>query len=150
EVAKARLAVGSVVPHCLVEAEQAFLDQIIGLPPEQEVGRSLEAHEAAVAAHDRVVGVGSTFLGESDQVVIIKLSLRVSVTLGTASAAGRESHFLRRGRKSHRSFSLREGSWRRLPPLRRPYGLGLPQTQAEVHPCWRGSFTVRQSSVNPK
>ena len=37
EVAEARLAVGAVVADRLVEAEQALLDQVVGLAPEQEV-----------------------------------------------------------------------------------------------------------------
>ena len=78
EVAEARLAVGAVVADRLVEAEQALLDQVVRLPPEEEVGRGLEADEAAVAADDRVVGVGPALLGEGDEIVIIKLSLRVS------------------------------------------------------------------------
>src|SRR6187549_1511371 len=43
-----------------------------------------------------------------------------------------------------------EGSWRRLPPPRRPYSVDAPQTKAEVHPLWAGSLTVAQSSVNPE
>ena len=100
EVAEARLAVGAVVADRLVEAEQAFLDQVVGLAAEQEVGRGLEADEAAVAADDRVVGVGAAVLGESDQIVIIKLRLRVSLgwSSGAVETARRESHFLRRRR----------------------------------------------------
>ena len=79
EVAKARLAVGPVVADRLVEAEQALLDQIVRLAPEEEVGRGLETDEAAVALDDRVVGIGPSLLGEGDQVVIIKFNLRVRV-----------------------------------------------------------------------
>src|SRR4029077_3412830 len=62
EVAKARLAVGAVIADRLVEAEQALMDQVVGLAPEQEVGGGLEADETAVTTDYRVVGVGFAFL----------------------------------------------------------------------------------------
>ncbi len=65
EVAEARLTIGPVVADRLVEAEQALLDQVVGLAAEQEVGGGLEADEAAVAADDRVVGVGPAILGRA-------------------------------------------------------------------------------------
>jgi hypothetical protein len=79
EVAEARLAIGAVVANRLVETEQAFLDQVVGLTTEQEVRGGLEADEAAIAAHDRVVGVGTPILCQGDQIVVIKLRLKVSV-----------------------------------------------------------------------
>ena len=108
ERAEARLAVAAVVADGLVETEQAFLDQVVALSSEEEVGRGLEADEAAVAADDRVVGIGAAVLGERDQVVIIKLRLRVSfLRERTVEATTGEPQFLRRRRKSHRTFSLR-------------------------------------------
>src|ERR1700744_2588198 len=77
EVPEARLAVGAVVTDRLVKAEQALLDQVVGLAPEQEVRGGLKADESAVALDDRVVSVGPAVLREGDQIVIIKLTLRV-------------------------------------------------------------------------
>src|SRR5262249_61292036 len=98
EVAKARLAVGAVVANRLVQADKALLDQVVGLPAEQEVGRRLEADEAAIAADDRVVGVGLALLGKGDEVVIIKFSLRVRVASRTGAGSRRETSFARRRR----------------------------------------------------
>src|SRR6185295_13892608 len=91
EVAKARLAIGAVVADRLVEAEQAFLDQVVCLAAKQEVGRCLEPDEAAVAADYRVVGIGPSVLGEGDQIMVIKLRLRVRISRpeGAVEAPGR-------------------------------------------------------------
>src|SRR3954447_24285739 len=97
EVAEARLAVGPVVADRLVEAEQALLDQVVGLSPEEEVRRRLETDEAAVTLDDHVVGVWSARFGERDEIMVIKLSLRVR---GETRAAlrDRQRRFLRRRR----------------------------------------------------
>jgi hypothetical protein len=49
EVAKARLAVGAVVADRLVEADQAFLDEVLAVAAREEVGRRLEPYETLVA-----------------------------------------------------------------------------------------------------
>ena len=77
EVAKARLAVGPVVPHRLVEADEALLDEVVGIAAYQEVGRGLEPDEAVVALDDAVVRIVLALLGERYQVVIIKLELKI-------------------------------------------------------------------------
>jgi hypothetical protein len=110
EVAKARLTVGPVVADRLVEAEQALLDQVVRLAPEEEVRRGLQADETAIPLDDRVVGVGPAVLGEGDKVVIVKLSLRVSSRCHRVSTARHGwPKFLLRRHKCHRSFSLLKG-----------------------------------------
>ena len=67
EVAEARLAVGAVVAHRLVEADEALLDEVVGVAAGEEVRRGLQADEAVVAADDPVVRVGAALLGQRDQ-----------------------------------------------------------------------------------
>src|SRR5450755_1100066 len=75
EVAEARLAIGAVVAHRLVEADQALLDQIIGVAAGQEVRRGLEADESVIPADQPIVGVWTPLLGQGDQETILNLRL---------------------------------------------------------------------------
>jgi hypothetical protein len=56
EAAERRLLVGAEVAHRLVEADQALLQQIVGVAAGEEVRARLEADEAGVAANERVHG----------------------------------------------------------------------------------------------
>ncbi len=49
---KRRLAVGAEVADRLVEADQAFLDEVLAVAAGQEVRRRLQPDEAVVAAHE--------------------------------------------------------------------------------------------------
>ena len=92
EVAEARLAVGAVVAHRLVEPDEALLDEVVRVAADQEVRRGLEPHEAVVALDDAVVGVLAALLGERDQVVIIKLDFTLRLCpLRRIGAPGRRA-----------------------------------------------------------
>ena len=71
KVSKARLAVRAVVANRLVETDQALLDQIVGVAPDQEVGGGLQPHEAVVALDDAVIRILTALFGERNQVVVI-------------------------------------------------------------------------------
>src|SRR5206468_3050364 len=75
EVAEARLAVRAEVPHRLVEADQALLDEVVGVAAGEEVRRGLQAYEAVVAAHDPVVRRRIALLGKRDEIAIFNLDL---------------------------------------------------------------------------
>src|SRR4051794_40271575 len=79
EVAEARLAVGPVVAHGLVEADEALLDEVVRVAAGQEVRGRLQADEAVVAPHDAVIGDRIALLGKGDQVAIIDLNLPLRV-----------------------------------------------------------------------
>ena len=83
EVAKARLAVGTEVANRLIEADEALLDEVVGVPSGEEVGGGLQPHEAVVAAHEAVVGGAVALLRKGDQKTIINLDLRLRVTVDT-------------------------------------------------------------------
>src|SRR5215211_597558 len=77
EVTEARLAVRAVIPDRLVQAEQPLLYQVLRVAAQEEIRGGLEAHEAAVAPNDAVVGFGASPLREGDEVGIFQLSLRL-------------------------------------------------------------------------
>ncbi len=126
EVAEARLAVGSVVAHRLVEADQALLDQIVGVAAGQEVGRRLQPHESVVPAHDLVVRFGVSLLGQRDQIPILnlRLSLRVS-----RQSSHEETPFPLPPRR--REIGL---SWRATSPGAAPIFLPRKQTRGPDSP----------------
>ena len=66
-----KLALRAVVPDRLEEAEHPLLHEVVGVPAEQEVGRGLDADEAAIAPHQLVVGVGSAVLGEGHEELVV-------------------------------------------------------------------------------
>src|SRR5207248_627395 len=78
EVPEARLAVGAVVPDRLVEAYKPFLDQVVGVTPDQEIRRGLQPDEAVIAADHPVGRRGHALLRERDQVLVVWLA-RVSL-----------------------------------------------------------------------
>src|SRR4051795_12792755 len=92
EVAEARLAVGPVVAVCLVEPDEALLDEVVAVAAGEEVRRRLQAHEAVVAAHEPLVRRGVALLGQRDEVTVIDLDLRLSV----GGETGHERSFLPR------------------------------------------------------
>src|SRR6478672_8323412 len=56
EAAERRLLVVTEVPHRLVEADQALLDQILGVASGEEVRAGLQADESRVTADQPVQG----------------------------------------------------------------------------------------------
>jgi hypothetical protein len=82
EVAERRLAVGPEVADRLVEADQALLDQVLAVAPDEEVGGRLEAHERGVAPNEAVVGVMASLPGEGEEVAILDLDLSLSLRWG--------------------------------------------------------------------
>src|SRR6185503_9335026 len=116
EVAEARLTVRAVVAHGLVEPDEPFLDQVVGVAADQEVRRRLQADEAVVAPDDHVVGVRTALLGESDQIVIVKLSF--SVTSMRLRTGGADCH-----RPSPWDPQMPGGIRSCLPPLAAPFQL---------------------------
>src|SRR5829696_3590960 len=80
EVAEARLPVRPVVPDRLVQADEALLDEVVGVPAREEVRRGLQPHEAVVAADEPVVGRRIASLGEGDEVAVVDLKLCLRLT----------------------------------------------------------------------
>ena len=66
EVAEARLAIAAIVADRLVEPDQPLLDEVVGVATGEEVGRSLESHEALIARDEAVVGGRIALLREGD------------------------------------------------------------------------------------
>ena len=79
EVAEARLAVGAEVADRLVEADEALLDEVVGVPSGEEVGGGLQAHETVVSPDEPVICVAVALLGEGDQETIFNPRFRVRV-----------------------------------------------------------------------
>jgi hypothetical protein len=77
EVAKRRLAVGAVVADRLVEPHESFLDQVVGVAPDEEVRGRLQAHERVVAPHQPLVRVGTALLRQGKQISVVYLNLRL-------------------------------------------------------------------------
>src|SRR5207247_303040 len=92
EVAKARLAIGAVVPDRLVEADQAFLDQVVRVAADQKIRRRLQPHETVIAAHHSIERAGRTLLGKRDQVLVLGLAVS-----GLARLCPRRAFGKRRG-----------------------------------------------------
>jgi hypothetical protein len=82
EVPEARLPVIPEVTDGLVEAEHPFLDQVIGVPADQEVGRSLHPDEALIALDELVGRIGTTLLRQNYEVYILRLRSSFSVCRG--------------------------------------------------------------------
>src|SRR4051812_3073886 len=78
EVAERRLTVGPEVADRLVEPDEAFLDEVLGVAAGEEVRRRLQPHERVVTAHEAVVRVCATGLGERNEVRILNLYLSLS------------------------------------------------------------------------
>src|SRR5450432_3406609 len=55
EVAEARLAVGPEVPDRLVEADQALLDEIVGVAAGEKVRGGLQAYETVITPDQTVI-----------------------------------------------------------------------------------------------
>ena len=107
EVAKARLAVGAVVAHRLVEADQALLDEIVGVAAGEEVRRRLQPDESVVPTDDPVICIGVSLLCQRDQITILNLRLRLRI----GGQSGHEQHLSSPRRR--REFGFRGA----LPPL---------------------------------
>jgi hypothetical protein len=75
EAAKRRLLVGSKIAHGLVEANQAFLDEVVRLAAGEEVGTRLQADEAGVAADERVERHVVAVASPQDQPKVFEFSL---------------------------------------------------------------------------
>src|SRR4051794_39478367 len=106
EVAERGLAVGAVVAHGLVQADQALLDQVVRVAAGEEVRRRLEPDEAVVTADDPVIGGGIPLLGKGDEGSVLNLDL-------TLRLCGNPRHEqLLSGRRPASS----EFAWRRTPP----------------------------------
>ena len=86
EIPEARLAVGPVVAHGLVQADEALLDQIVVVAAREEVRGGLQADEAVVTAHDAVVRRGTALLCQCYEIAVVKL--RLSLRLGGESGHG--------------------------------------------------------------
>ena len=125
EVAEARLAVGAVVADRLVQADEALLDQIVGVAAGEEVRRGLEPDEAVVTADEAVVRVGVALLREGDQEAILNLRLSLRA----------------RRRVLPRATSLLTSAERRM-----------PLEFVARHLPWRRTYcaAIRASSLNPE
>src|SRR4051794_3335928 len=75
EAAERRLLVGAEVAHRLVEADEALLDQVLRVAAGEEVRARLQAHEAGVAADERVHRDAVAVPGSQDELQILKLAL---------------------------------------------------------------------------
>src|SRR4051812_9907933 len=84
EVAKGRLTVRPEVADRLVEPDEALLDEVVGVAPDQEVRRRLEAYERVVAAHEPVIGGGVALLRHRDEEAVINMTLTLR-SLGDTS-----------------------------------------------------------------
>ena len=135
EVAEARLAIGAEVADRLVEADEALLDEIVGVAAGEEVRGGLQAHEAVVAPDEPVVGVAIALLRQGDQEAILDLRFRVRVMgdssheqiLSSAAFAGRPQF----------------AQWR-TPPLAPT--LCIPKASSTLGSalCWREPRTVME------
>src|SRR5207245_11558134 len=90
EAAKRRLLVGAKVPHRLVEADQAFLDQVVRLAAGEEVRARLQADEAVVAPEQGVHRAAVAVPRAQDELQILKLSL--SLLGGLSCGCGPGGH----------------------------------------------------------
>ena len=75
EAAERRLLVGAEIAHGLVEADQALLDQVLGVAAGEEVRARLQADEAGVAADQLRPSRAVAVAGLEDELEILKLSL---------------------------------------------------------------------------
>jgi hypothetical protein len=75
EVSEARLTIGAVVANRLVEADQALLNQVVGVAAGEKVRRCLEADEAVITADDPIVRIRVPLLRERDEIPILELRL---------------------------------------------------------------------------
>ena len=78
ERAERRLLLDPVVAHGLVEADEALLDQVIGISACDEVARRLEADEAVVAPDHLRLGCPIAVARLQDEVQILDLTLNPS------------------------------------------------------------------------
>ena len=69
------LLVGAKIAHCLVEADEALLDQVLRVAAGKEIGARLQAHERGVAAHQLVHRDARAVARLQDKLQILKLSL---------------------------------------------------------------------------
>src|SRR5207237_3646926 len=77
KAAERGLLVGAEVAYRLVEADQPFLDQILGVATGEEVRARLQADEAGVAADQLVVGLVVAVPGAPDALEILAFPLEV-------------------------------------------------------------------------
>src|SRR3989442_9727546 len=75
EAAEGRLLVGPEVAHRLVEADQALLDEILGVASGQEVRARLQPDEAGVAPDQDVERTAVAVPGTQDKLQILELPL---------------------------------------------------------------------------
>src|SRR5919109_13153 len=67
------VAVLAVVANRFVQTDEPFLYEVVGVSPHEEVRRRLEPHEPVVAADHLVVGLTPALLGESDEILVVRL-----------------------------------------------------------------------------
>ena len=77
ERAERRLLVGTEVAHCLVEADEALLDQVFRVTAGEEIRARLEANEGRVPAHQLVHRLGRAVAGFQDELQILKFALNL-------------------------------------------------------------------------
>ena len=140
EVAEARLAVGAVVAHGLVEADEALLDEVVGVAAGEEVRRGLQADEAVVPAHDPVVGGRIALLGKGDEVAILNLNL----TLRAEGDTGHERSFLPAVAGTTEELSGALLPWRHLTSFLR---LSRPQVDRDVAAQFPQLWTPVKSEI---
>jgi len=75
EAPKRGLLVGAEVPNRLVKPDQAFLDEVLGVPAGEEVGAGLEPNEAVVAPDQGVERPAVTVPGAHHKLEVFELPL---------------------------------------------------------------------------
>ncbi len=72
---KRGLTVRAEVADRLVETDEPFLDQILGVAADQEVRGRLQPHEGRITPDEPVVGIRAALTGESEEIGVIKVNL---------------------------------------------------------------------------
>ena len=75
--AERRLLVGAEVAHGLVETDQTFLDQILGVAPGEEIRARFQPDERRIAADQRVQRDRAAVARLQDELQILKFSLNL-------------------------------------------------------------------------
>ena len=86
EAAERRLLVVAEIAHRLVEADQPFLDQVVGVAAGEEVRARLQPDEAGVAPDEVVHRAVVAVPRPDDELQILELTLRLLLLAGTAGA----------------------------------------------------------------
>jgi hypothetical protein len=85
EVAERGFAVRPEVADRLVQADQALLDQVLGVTSDEEVRRRLQPHERRITPDEPVVRVWRALARQSEKILVIKLYL--SLRLGGSNSS---------------------------------------------------------------